>query len=64
MGVVLKRAQYFITCKGKTLYPIRLEENYLTRQLTAEQEGYTRRIGRSSHENWRQLSLFDDMGLK
>ncbi len=26
MGVVLKRAQYFITCKGKTLYPIRLEE--------------------------------------
>ena len=64
MGVVLKRAQYFITCKGKTLYPIRLEENYLTRQLTAEQEGYTRRIGQSVHENWRQLSLFDDMGLK
>lgn len=34
MGVVLKRAQYFITCNGKMHVPIRLEESFITRQLT------------------------------
>lgn len=28
MGVVLKRALYFITCKGKMMYPIRMDEDY------------------------------------
>ncbi|MFR5507187.1 MAG: putative DNA modification/repair radical SAM protein, partial [[Ruminococcus] torques] len=29
MGVVLKRALYFITCKGKMMYPIRMDEDYI-----------------------------------
>ena len=33
MGVVLKRALYFITCKGKMIYPTKLEEDYITRNL-------------------------------
>ena len=36
MGVVLKRAQYFITCNGRMLYRIPIEENFITRQLTYE----------------------------
>ena len=33
IGVVLKRALYFITCRGKTLYPVKIEEDYITRNL-------------------------------
>ena len=33
MGVVLKRALYFITCQGRMMYPTKLEESYITRQL-------------------------------
>ena len=61
MGVVLKRALYFITCKGKMMYPIRMDEDYITRNLlnTKEKlpEGADGMI-------FRQLSLFDDMGIE
>ncbi|MGN0422962.1 MAG: putative DNA modification/repair radical SAM protein [Lachnospiraceae bacterium] len=33
MGVVLKRALYFITCSGKMLYPTKMDEDYITRNL-------------------------------
>ena len=33
IGVVLKRAQYFITCDGKTLGHLHLDETYVTRSL-------------------------------
>ncbi len=33
MGVVLKRAQYFITCGGKTLGHLHLDETYVTQSL-------------------------------
>ena len=29
MGVVLKRALYFVTCKGKMMYPIRMDEIFI-----------------------------------
>ena len=38
MGVVLKRALYFITCKGKMMYPIRMDEDYITRNLLNTKE--------------------------
>ncbi|MCU6761123.1 putative DNA modification/repair radical SAM protein [uncultured Roseburia sp.] len=60
-GVVLKRAQYFITCNGKMLYPIRLEENFLTRQLTGASQQENWQI--TQQNSWRQLSLFEDMNL-
>lgn len=34
MGVVLKRAMYFITCNGRMMYNTRIETDYITRQLT------------------------------
>lgn len=33
MGVVLKRALYFLTCGGKMMYPVKLEEDYIARNL-------------------------------
>ena len=34
IGVVLKRALYFITCGGRMMYPTKIEENYIVRNLT------------------------------
>ncbi len=58
IGVVLKRAHYFITCNGKMLYHTKIEEDYITRRI----------LGLDHAKNWqmdyqmtyRQLSLFDD----
>ena len=57
IGVVLKRALYFITCNGRMMYPTKVEEDYITRNLLAgkeklpfDKDGMT----------YRQLTLFDD----
>lgn len=57
MGVVLKRAQYFITCNGKMHVPIRLDESFITRQLTATDAKANYMIA-ASGEIYEQLSLF------
>lgn len=59
MGVVLKRAVYFITCNGKMMYPIKVEEDYITRQLLGEDMTHKRFV-EENNINYRQLSLFDD----
>lgn len=38
MGVVLKRALYFITCSGKMMYPVRIDEDSITRNLLNTRE--------------------------
>lgn len=61
MGVVLKRAVYFITCSGRMMYRIRLEENFIATNL----------IENDRKKNWsvenqltfRQMSLFDDFHM-
>ena len=53
MRVVLKTSQYFLTCGGKTLFPVRLEENYLLRNLLPHP------AFRQDSREYRQLSLFD-----
>lgn len=58
MGVVLKRALYFITCSGKMMYPTRLDEDYITRNLLSAREKLPDEI---VNMGYRQLSLFDDM---
>lgn len=58
LGVVLKRAVYFITCSGKTMYPFRIEENYIASQLIGEERQKAWEI--QHHESFRQLSLFED----
>ena len=57
IGVVLKRALYFITCGGRMLYPVKLEEDYIVRNLTDRRDRV--RFG-SDGMTYRQMSLFDD----
>lgn len=61
IGVVLKRAQYFITCDGKMLYRIPIEEDFITRQLTGEEQAAAWQLDHP--QTYRQLSLFDDCFL-
>lgn len=61
MGVVLKRAQYFITCQGKMMHSIPIEENFITRQLIDQDKKKAWDI--EHPQTYRQLSLFDDQFL-
>ena len=61
MGVVLKRALYFITCGGRMLYPTKIDEDYIVRNLT-----WQNRTGRGEKlpfmtdgTAYRQMSLWD-----
>ena len=56
IGVVLKRALYFITCSGKMMYPTKLEENYICQNLIADKTQIPREIRESGYQ---QISLFD-----
>lgn len=58
MGVVLKRAMYFITCSGRMMYPTKLEEDYITRNLLNVKERIPEEV---RNMGYRQLSLFDDV---
>jgi putative DNA modification/repair radical SAM protein len=62
LGVVLKRAIYFITCNGKTMYPIKMEEDFITRQLVALKDQIPNGIDKDI--TYRQLSLFDDVNFQ
>ncbi len=56
MGIVLKRALYFITCNGRMMYPTKLEEDYIVRNLTCDKD----RVKFSSDGmSYKQMSLFD-----
>ena len=44
MGVVLKRAHYFITCGGKQMYHTPIEASYITRQLVSVDKKDVREI--------------------
>lgn len=58
IGVVLKRALYFITCSGKMLYNTKIEEDYITNNLIDCEKRNIFEI--TDHNSYRQLSLFDD----
>ncbi len=57
IGVVLKRAVYFITCGGRMMYPTKLEEDYIVRNLTTDKDRI--KFG-SDGMTYKQMSLFDD----
>lgn len=59
MGVVLKRALYFITCKGKMMYQTKMEENYITRHLTYNEKPAEMLLSDGTASGYEQLSLFD-----
>ena len=58
MGVVLKRAMYFLTCNGKMMYPTKLDADYIARNLLNEGERLPAEV---TGMTYRQLSLFDDV---
>jgi predicted DNA-binding helix-hairpin-helix protein len=62
LGIVLKRAVYFITCNGRMMYPIKLEENFITRQLLALKDQLP--FGVEKDVTYKQLSLFDDVNFQ
>ena len=57
MRIVLKRAVYFITCKGKMMYPIKIDEDFITRELLASNEKLPHGVEKDI--TFKQLSLFD-----
>ena len=56
IGVVLKRAVYFITCQGKMMYPVKLSEDSITGYLIDERK---QRELKGGQLDYQQLSLFD-----
>jgi len=58
IGVVLKRALYFITCSGKMMYNTRIEEDYITNHIVYNDK--PAKLGMQETITYKQLSLFDD----
>lgn len=58
LGVVLKRAQFFITCKDKPLEGLKVSEHTLLRSLMSGQE-----LAPNQPPQVEQLTLFDDFNL-
>ena len=62
MRIVLKRAQYFITCNGKMLYRIPIEERFIRNQLTDLEKTNVMQIeGRDV--SYKQMNLFSDFKI-
>lgn len=57
IGVVLKRALYFITCNGQMMYRTKIEEDYITRNLLSLHEKLPVPVDGMTY---RQMPLFDD----
>ena len=55
--VYKRQALYFVTCKGKMMYPTRMEEDYILRNLLDPRENLPRGMKEISY---RQMSFFDD----
>lgn len=58
MGVVLKRAHYFILCNGRQMFHTPIEEAYIFQGLTELSQKENWQIAHSN-EQYQQLSLFD-----
>lgn len=56
LGVVLKRAIYFITCQGRMMYPVKVEEAYILNHMLEIKEKLP--AGVKGSELYQQLSLF------
>lgn len=63
IGVVLKRALYFICCNGKMMYRTKIDEDYITRNLldTENKRPPQTYLIDGREVTYRQLSLFDDV---
>ena len=62
MGVVMKRAVYFITCNGRMMYDfLKVDEDYITRSILSDEKDVLNGFGESV--TYKQLTLFDDFQL-
>ena len=59
MGVVLKRALYFITCDGRMMYNTKLDESYITRHLIYNERPDTMLFADNKSCTYEQMSIFD-----
>lgn len=57
MGVVLKRASYFITCGGKTMMPLKMDQDYIARSIADTDRKNTYAI--DNNITYTQMSMFD-----
>ena len=57
MGVVLKRAGYFITCNGKTMFPLRMDRDFIARRLADTDRKKTYDIEKDT--TYKQMTLLD-----
>ena len=55
LGIVLKRARFFITCKGRAMPGVSFNENVIYRNLISDYTGDPKLAGME----YEQLSLFD-----
>ncbi len=63
IGVVMKRAIYFITCNGRMMYQfLKIDEDYITRNLLENDVEVMKGFGEKV--TYRQLTLFDDLSLR
>ncbi|MCI9583175.1 MAG: putative DNA modification/repair radical SAM protein [Clostridium sp.] len=62
IGVVLKRALYFITCSGRMMYPIRMSEDSIAARLIGEERRKSLDLEQSGL--YRQMSMFDDFHME
>lgn len=60
-GVVLKRAMYFLTCSGRMMYPTKIEQDYILRNLLNTKEKLPIAV---EQMNYKQISLFDDVNFR
>ena len=65
IGVVLKRALYFICCNGRMMYRTKIEEDYITRNLLDLDRNRPQQPDfiNGREVTYKQISLFDDAGL-
>lgn len=57
MGVVLKRALYFITCNGRMMYDTKIEESYITNHLIYNERPMKLLLEDGKQQTYEQLRL-------
>ena len=61
MGVALKRAAFFITCNGKTMMPLNMNQDFIARSLADTDKRQTYAIEQDT--TYKQMTLMD-MGVR
>ena len=57
IGVVLKRASYFITCGGKTMFSLRMDRDFIARSLADTDRKHTYAI--ENDTTYKQMTIMD-----